>query len=197
MFSFSSCRCCCRLSVPFTLVPEMVSRRQVILTSGLAQISCRKARPFLTSVFTNVLSQSVIETRHNRDRNDFGNNDCDQRLVLLLRQIRRAYLPSVMKGHREASHGSVTIRAREVETMTKHFPLCFRRVHRNLVEQHRLQHHARVAYTLYLKEIGLPCDEAVTFWSHYYKRDAAKGCTSCCHSWDTNAKKFSYRCQSN
>ena len=191
-----SLRCCCRLSVPFTLVPELVSRRQVIITSGLAQISCRKARSFLTSVFTNVLSQSVIETRQNQEKNYYGHNEDDQRLVNLLRQIRRVYLTSVMKGHREVSHGRVTIRARQVEAMTKHFPLCFRRVHHDLVRQHRLQHHARVAYTLYLKEIGLPCDEAVTFWSHYYKRDAAKGCTSCTHSWDSNSKKFSYRFQS-
>jgi hypothetical protein len=39
----------------------------------------------------------------------------------------------------------------------------------------------------------LPRHENVTFWSSFYSRDAANGCTSCCHSWDKDGAKFLYR----
>ena len=56
---------------------------------------------------------------------------------------------------------------------------------------HRLQHHARVAYTLFLKEIGLSRQEADKFWSHQYSKKASTH-TSCSHSWQNNGKKFGY-----
>ena len=47
-----------------------------------------------------------------------------------------------------------------------HFMLTIQR----LTRLHRLGHHARVAYTLFLKEIGLSYEEALKFWAHHYSR---------------------------
>lgn len=180
--------------VPFELVPSLVSKREVIITSGQAKISCKQVRTYLVSLFRSVLSESLYEgAKTNLDRKDFADDDEeDHRLRNLLLNIRHVYQNTIMKRH-ISSRGGYVLRACDVEKVTNHFPICFRHVHRSLVRHNRLQHHARVAYTLFLKEIGLPRDEAVTFWSHFYRRDATKGCTSCSHSWDRNGKKFEYR----
>ena len=193
MSVYLSSRCCCRLSVPFELVPDLVSKRLVVLKSGRATITCKKTRPFLKSVFEKVLRRSLAETRENFEKNGTVDDDDDRRIENLLRQVRSVFSSTVMKRHGEASHGSVVLRSSDVDRVSSHFPLCFRRVHKDLVRQRRLQHHARVAYTLFLKEIGLPRHEAVTFWSGFYSRDPAKGCNSCSHSWETDEKKFTYR----
>lgn len=167
----------------------MVAKRGVVVTAGKASISCRQVTTFLSTVFENVLRQSVNEAAK------ILSEDLDERMEYLFREIRHAFHSHVMKRHIGASllGSATTFRADDVSKLSAHFPLCFRRVYGQLVREHRLQHHARVAFTLFLKEIGLPRHEAVTFWSSFYSRDAAQSCTSCCHSWDKDERKFLYR----
>ncbi len=68
----------------------------------------------------------------------------------------------------------------------------------------RLKHHGRIQYTLFLKEIGMPFEEAVKFWQqeyskpegvHIHDRNSCKnGSThnhvACGHSWQLNSKKY-------
>ena len=169
----------------------MVSKRDVIVTAGRALISCKQVTKFLASVFENILRHSVNETAYVVARND---DDDDQRIQILSSQIRQHFKTILMKRHgRESLSNVKVLRASDVDRVSSHFPLCFSRVYSDLRRHHRLQHHARVAFTLFLKEIGLPRVEAVTFWREFYSRDATGGCTSCCHSWEQDGKKFLYR----
>jgi hypothetical protein len=95
----------CRLTVPFQLVPGMVSKRDVVVTSGRAGISCRRLKQFLASVFESILRHSMLETGRLADRRDDGEDD--QRLDLLLGQIRHAFRSTVMKRRGAASRSNV------------------------------------------------------------------------------------------
>ena len=126
----------------------------------------------------------------------YGTGDDDYRMVDLIRRIKdQVSLPKIPTKYNNAD---TILKAQDIETISQDFPLCFRRVHQNLKTNHRVGHHARIAYTLFLKEIGLSLEESVQFWSHYYSKDSKSHASreykqpQCSHSWQKNHKKFEY-----
>ncbi|XP_071549404.1 uncharacterized protein [Panulirus ornatus] len=55
-------------------------------------------------------------------------------------------------------------------------------LHKILSSTSRLRHHARIRYTLFLKDIGLPVMENLALWESFYSK-AHRG-TGCSHSWE-------------
>ena len=64
-------------------------------------------------------------------------------------------------------------------------------LHMMLREKHRLSHHARFYYSLFLKECGMKMDDAIVYWRQEYSKPhtCQSGCT---HSWQTDERKFLY-----
>ena len=172
--------------VPFQIVPNLVASRKVVLKEGQAMINKKVILDFLVCVFAKILKSSMIDLEH-QDL-DYGAQEDDQRISILVKRIKNHLKPYLRnEGHRSQN----SILADEVDQESHHFPLCFARVHQNLQKHHRLGHHARVAYTLFLKEIGLSLEEAFKFWSHYYSKPT-KVHEKCSHSWQENHRKFDY-----
>ena len=173
--------------VPFYVVPSLVATRQVQLDHGMAIIDSVNVRKFLSCVFTKILCSSLSNMTAIALR--YGAEDDDQRLIVLIRRIKHQ-----VRGPRQTLLPIGVLRAHEIDKASLHFPPCFAHVHNHLSRtHHRLGHHARIAYTLFLKEIGLTLDEAFKFWSfHYSKRPSHHHEQKCAHSWQENTKKFEY-----
>ncbi len=176
--------------VPFQLVAILVSRRQVNLKNGLAEIGQHNANKFLICIFQNLLETAVkspnCQNLAELQNPSYGFEEDDQRIANLMQRLKCRLI-----GVQSNLESSQEISANDVDIESKHFPPCFQRVHSLLQKHHRLGHHARVAYTLFLKEIGLPFDESLKFWSgHYSKLTSANH--KCSHSWQNDAKKFEY-----
>lgn len=64
-------------------------------------------------------------------------------------------------------------------------------LHRVLRSKHRLGHHARFQYSLFLKECGMSMEDAISYWREEYSRPhtCEAGCT---HSWQKDEKKYLY-----
>lgn len=56
----------------------------------------------------------------------------------------------------------------------------------------RLKHDARIQYTLFLKEIGMPLKECLEFWKEEYSKieNSADDGSRCGHSWQKNGVKY-------
>ena len=181
--------------VPFDLVPSLVSKRTVELEFGLAKITTKNVIPFLHCLFSQLILSSL--KKQNQSELSYGTGeDEDQRMVDLIRRIQNQV--SLPKKSMPSKYGDNILKASDIETISQDFPLCFRRVHQNLKTNHRIGHHARIAYTLFLKEIGLSLEESLQFWSHYYSKDSKSNASreykqpQCSHSWQKNHKKFEY-----
>jgi DNA primase large subunit len=174
--------------IPFRLVPSLVSKRLVPLEGGLAVIDSGSVRPFLASVFEHFFSASMRAIQAER-----WVIVQDQRLLDFVNHILITFsrLNPVLSGF-SAGCGPPLLSA-DVQSASADFPPCFANAHQKLTRLHRLGHHARVAYTLFLKEIGQPRAEAVKFWSWHYSRAAASSSSvSCSHSWQKDCKKYTY-----
>ena len=172
--------------VAFHLVPNLVSKRLVNLELGQAIITSSKVMEFVQEIFSKLLKSSIMQM--SKQDLSYGAEEDDQRLVILIKRIRNQISDRTFQRDLYCVND---IKAEEVDSMSKDFPMCFQRVHENLKSHHRLGHHARVAYTLFLKEIGLPLDQALKFWSQHYSKHS-KNTEKCSHSWQENHKKFEY-----
>jgi len=120
----------------------------------------------------------------------YGAEEDDQRLMVLIKRIKNQ-----LGGQNRPPSLIGALKAHEVDKASDHFPPCFTRTHRTLRTHNRLGHHARIAYTLFLKEIGLPLEEALKFWSLHYSKvpeTSHHNGQKCAHSWQENSKKFEY-----
>ena len=176
------------LKVPFYIVPTLVASRQVQLDHGWAKIDALNARNFLSCVFSKMLRSSL--TNMSETHLAYGTEEDDQRISVLIKRIKS----QVSVQNRTSADPIVRLRAHEINEKSVHFPPCYTRVHHRLNQTHRLGHHARIAYTLFLKEIGLPLEEALTFWRYYYSKNPVnhEQHQKCGHSWQENSRKFEY-----
>lgn len=66
--------------------------------------------------------------------------------------------------------GSVSVTAGMVDALVKtHAPMCMKNLHNTLTATGHLKHYGRLQYNLFLKELGLPVEEALVFWRRSFK----------------------------
>lgn len=54
-----------------------------------------------------------------------------------------------------------------------------------------LSSHSQIQLTLFLKEVGLPLNEAIHFWKQEYSQNATEE-ASCSHDWVREEKRYAY-----
>ena len=150
--------------VPFHLAPTLVAKRLVALDGGQAVIDSAAVKPFLTCVHQHFLAAS-LRSMAAAGKEMLTDDPRLQELITSITTEFREMNPDEMRAIENPP-----LLASEVQSASAHFPPCFKAQHQKLVRMHRLGHHARVAYTLFLKEIGLGHAEALKFWSHHYSR---------------------------
>lgn len=52
-----------------------------------------------------------------------------------------------------------------------HYPLCMRSLHKKLRQEHHLKHGSRVQYGVFLKELGVSVEDAITFWREEFTKN--------------------------
>lgn len=155
---------------------SFVARREVILKNGAAKIPCSKWKSYFTQLFRTNLKHKLYSTDLDSLRND-------PRITEILRKVGKQISPM---------YNNVNIlRNDQVDLNSKLFPPCMLNLHQHLREKHRLTHDQRFYYSLFLKDLGMPVEEAVIFWKKEYQQ-APNGKSTCCHNWAKDEKKFVY-----
>ncbi len=173
--------------VPFYLVPSLVRTRRVEIVAGRARItSGDPVLECMEDLFDFLLRDSIS----NHATTAPGKTSTTDNITEVLCDI---VLNRFDRSLSQVSSCGEKILASEVDNLSRSrlFPPCFSALQARLKVEARLQHSARIAYTLFLKEIGLPHEEAISFWTHHYSRRPTSG-SACCHEWQTDRRRFEY-----
>nr|XP_026498497.1 DNA primase large subunit-like [Vanessa tameamea] len=165
------------IKVYFKHCLTFIAKRQVEVKHGIAYIPCSKWKTYLIQLFKdnlrNRLSQTNLDSLHNDPR------------ITDFRRLVRKEIPILNNSENNI------LTSNEVDNCSKNFPPCMLNFHQSLRNKHRLSHNQRFSYSLFLKDIGMPVEEAVKFWRNEYQQ-VPNGKHKCCHSWKNDEKKFIY-----
>lgn len=156
-----------------------IAKRQVELHNGIASVPCGKWKQFMNILFSTNLSQRLINT-------NLSSLGMDPRLSNLLVKLSKEITTMTSR-----NYSSNVLFSRNVDNESSFFPPCMLNLHQQLRKKHRLSHTQRFHYSLFLKDIGMPIEEAIDFWRFEYQQ-APHGSHSCCHSWEKDEKKYLY-----
>lgn len=166
------------ISLNFKHCLSLVAKRQVELKNGMVSLPCGKWKEYLTHLFLTNLKHRINTTKLEPLKND-------PRLIELLNKFKKELFPFVTKSTTDI------LLSNEVDIVSKVFPPCMLNLHQNLRKRHRLSHSQRFYYSLFLKDIGMPVEEAVDFWKAEYGQ-SPNGSHNCCHQWERDEKKYLY-----
>lgn len=178
--------------VPWTVVASLVKDRLVVVQKGKVDIPCKFLIRFLCSIFSALLAHGIEEL--SSQSSDYEMALSDQRISTISKSLRNLFMSKY--GGNCKLKIPVLITHRDIENESKFFPLCMQQLNQMLIKTNRLRHHARLRYTLFLKDIGLSVDENITLWEHFYSKPYKGSGTSCGHSWlgsGGNRYKYSVR----
>ncbi|KAK3856881.1 hypothetical protein Pcinc_036833 [Petrolisthes cinctipes] len=175
--------CSHQIKVPWILAENLVKGRHVIVTRGKAEVQCEHLMQLLCSVFRKTLEYGIRQLSESDEEESFFH---DPRMVQVKKSLCKLFRRQYRGGGYHVSLAHRILRHQEIESQVQYFPLCMQSLHRTLVKNNRLRHHARFRYTLFLKDIGVPWQENVAFWEHYYSRPHSGAAAGCCHTWKGN-----------
>ena len=163
------------------MVPNLVKLRKVELQKGEAFIYCSQWEETLVSLF-----QTFTRNRVYDDSLQIKNLDAvsDPRLISLNMRIQNSLLTKGLNPKNVLTYENINSKATQ-------FPLCMRNLHNILRERHRLTHHARFYYTLFLKECGMKIEDVILYWKNEYSKPHPCG-SVCTHNWQKDERKFVY-----
>ncbi|XP_064598355.1 uncharacterized protein LOC135464747 isoform X2 [Liolophura sinensis] len=174
------------IEVPFKFVLELVRQRSVTLKYGMAHVSVVKLRTVAMTLFETLLSAGMQKAEEKSQ-----SAVDDPRMKALFSKLRSIFLASQPSLDQTGGVAGDLLSHTEVETEVAFYPPCMTHLHRVLREKHRLKHHSRIQYTLFLKEIGLPVHEALMFWKQEYSLVSGDK-KSCCHDWHRDGSRYTY-----
>uniref|UniRef100_A0A915K9A2 DNA primase large subunit n=1 Tax=Romanomermis culicivorax TaxID=13658 RepID=A0A915K9A2_ROMCU len=188
--------CSSNLCVPFTCALDLVAKRRIDLYKGYIILPVEQLTLVLNYVFKRLdqkISNCMLILRNNKR--------VEERFRKLSQQFeglaRNLFDPGrSIFSQSSASKSRFKITARDIPNIVNSFPPCGLHLHRKLEQKKRLKHHARIQYTLFLKEIGLPLNESIKFWAGHYSKecnfDGKSAYCSCNHNWSKDSKRYSY-----
>ncbi|KAI3627176.1 4-nitrophenylphosphatase [Malassezia furfur] len=157
------------LQVPWHRVPDLVERRRVLVLRGTAWIPTKEQSSLILAEFHARLQAQLESTARALPRLDE-----DDRLLPVLEHLSMGSMVGATNDYTNAAlvgvdGASVNITADMVAPLVRqHAPLCMRHLHETLTTTHHLRHYGRLQYNLFLKELGLPVEEALLFWRRMF-----------------------------
>ncbi|XP_053372664.1 uncharacterized protein LOC123561011 [Mercenaria mercenaria] len=185
--------------VPFWTVLHFVATRQTVLKNGIAHVPVCRLRETVTSLFKELLQNGIKQAA------DIFHTD-ERRIKILFKTLK---VCTIIECYCIASVANIVMFYEhyrdqypgcdmrhdlchtEVDGVAHMFPPCMSHLHRSLRMSHRLKHHSRIQYSLFLKEAGLSVHEALMFWRKEYSQSPSNN-DGCCHTWSKDEGRYTY-----
>ncbi|KAI8854683.1 eukaryotic and archaeal DNA primase, large subunit-domain-containing protein [Chytridium lagenaria] len=147
--------------VPFERVLPLVSKRAVLISGGYAYVPESEQSVVVTSLFKEHLQAALETTARSIPRMDE-----DDRLIPVLNSIARQCAAREYNVSFDPNNPNEVITDVEVDPLAKsgHFPLCMSNLVDHLRADGHLKHFGRLQLGLFLKGIGVPMEEALSYW---------------------------------
>ncbi|CAM0137401.1 unnamed protein product [Umbelopsis sp. WA50703] len=165
--------------VDFERVPDLISRRSVLLRRGKAYVPMTEQISLVMDEFKARLSKALEATAK-----ALPQMDEDERLKPVLLNVEKQYTG---KDYGDNTNITGKVKASEVNALSQHFPLCMNNLHQSLTRDKHLKHGGRMQYGLFLKGIGLSVEEALVFWRKAFSN----------HTDDKFQKEYTYNIRHN
>lgn len=154
--------------VHWTRVADLVEKRRVFLQGGTAWVPMREQSSLVVAEFQSRLIKELEMTARALPRLDE-----DDRLLPVLSHLSMGFLAGVSS---DLSTSAITgvdgghVTADMVDALVKrHAPMCMRNLHETLQDKGHLRHYGRLQYNSFLKDVGLPVEEALLFWRRSFR----------------------------
>ncbi|XP_077997872.1 uncharacterized protein LOC144450988 [Glandiceps talaboti] len=182
--------------VPFQYALKSVASRTVPIIRGRTFMTYADLPEVVTSLFEELLTAGVEVAQRLLPQ-----VLTDERLYELHQEMKLLYSLLQNSSRVVANNGSDIFKVRrkgrivksgDVDEVSNSFPLCMSHLHRTLRQNHRLRHYSRLQYTLFLKEIGMPVNDAIHLWKMEYSKPHSNHGDGCTHNWSTDGKRYMY-----
>lgn len=171
------------IHVPFRMCLPLVQKREVELKSGKCVVPCGKWKHLLKILFHLHLEFGMKHIETTGCLHEALN---DPRIHQLAQDLGRRFNNNISQVTR------ARITAQDVNAQSIYFPPCMAHLYKVLQSRHRLTHEARRQFTLFLKDAGMPIEEALNFWSTEYSQPSSECGSGCTHSWQKDARRYRY-----
>ena len=176
--------------VAFEQVPDLVARRRVYLTTGVAHIISPDLVSVAASMFRALLLDSLQE--HARAFASKLEEETDRLGPLLERLVAQR----VCHATSSATDTSALTLQELPAALMQSAPLCMRSTYQTLVEKQHLKHDARRQLTLFLKGVGVSMDDCLAFWRGHLKLKGnefdKRYAYNIRHNYGAEGKRFNY-----
>ena len=153
--------------VPFEEAFDLVRERRVYLQGGWAYIPRANLVHIVVNKYRTHLSQQLASTfRFLQSGTSSATND--ERITPLLSSLAKQSLGPQYKAVN--IEGQVTKEQLPQLASSPSFPLCMSNLYTGLKQEHHLKHGGRMQLGLFLKDIGLSLNDALTFWKQSFSR---------------------------
>ncbi|GBM71107.1 DNA primase large subunit [Araneus ventricosus] len=177
-----------KASLPFTAVLKFVEERAFPIKSGCVEVPLDSLKSLLVVVFKEILIQGLNQIKASNCKQVLK----DPQMQYMQQEIKRLFKANVSSSFMVPNR----ILEENLDQESENFPLCMANLHNLLRSNHRLQHTSRVQYILYLKEIGVPCQEVINLFMKEYSIPVISKqiCNSktCDHSWTDSQNRYIY-----
>ncbi|KAL2175148.1 eukaryotic and archaeal DNA primase, large subunit-domain-containing protein [Thermothelomyces heterothallicus CBS 202.75] len=154
------------LKVDWTRVPDLIENRKVYVRAGKAYVPGKEQQSMVLNAFTKRLETELELTARALPRLDE-----DDRLTPILDHLSKNFIaPDASYAGSGAAIEGAEITARNIDNLSRHFPMCMTHLHRSLRRDAHLKHYGRLQYTLFLKGIGLSLEESLIFWRSAFNK---------------------------
>lgn len=167
--------------VPFQYCCNFVRTRSIYLKNGFVYFEPTEWKNVLLTLYSSFLKLSLKEMKYSQN---VSKALIDDRISNCLKVLKEKYSPDIFSY-------SNKMNLNNLESNSIYFPLCMKNLQNTLKEKHRLAHHDRYNFSIFLKEIGLSMEDSMRFWQGEYSKEQAS-CAKCSHSWKENEKKYRY-----
>ena len=179
------------------MVLPLVSKRQVSMSMGRAQVNCSLVQSTLGCIFRKIINTKLdILILRNKEgqptsvqrvwsgSTEGGNiKSCFAQIFSQFGD----YFVSTLWGGRRVGSG---ITADMVDSLALYFPPCMAMLYRKLKKERKLRHQDRFQLSLFLKDIGLSVEEQSKFWAAIYSSYRTGGPGG--NLWADRRAKYSY-----
>ena len=153
--------------IPFQDAVDLIATRQCFVKGGFAYVPMRKIVTIITAKFRIALSKSLAQASR-----VFSTVAADFAPVApLLNSMNSQYTGKDYDNDAaQGLGGEYALTSGNVDDYSKSMPLCMKMLHQGLQDDHKLKHHGRLQYGLFLKGAGMTMEESLVYFQKEFTR---------------------------
>jgi DNA primase large subunit len=152
--------------IPFQEATDLIASRQCFVKSGFAYVPMKRIVTIITAKFRVALSKSLAHASR-----VFASVTADfTPIAPLLNSMNSQYTGKEYSDNTQSMGGEYELTSQNINEYSSSMPLCMRNLHNGLTDDHKLKHHGRLQYGLFLKGAGMTMEESLVFFQREFTK---------------------------